>query len=72
MKNAIQTKPGLKGETFLVQSTSMTYFSPSGKARLGTKTTYHVYADMVEGQESERSKFHFTKKSEALKYFKSL
>ena len=74
MKNAIKSKPGITGMSYLVQSTTMTYFSPSGKARLGTKTTYHVYADMdmADGQESDRSRFHFATKSEAIKYFKSL
>lgn len=73
MTNATHSKPGLNGGmTYLVPSTTMTYFSPSGKARLGTKTTYNVYADMIDGQESDRSRFHFKTKSEALKYFKSL
>ena len=60
--------------TYLIVSSQMSYFSPSGKARLAVRVRYHVYANMVEGEitNGERSKHGFTSKAAATKYFKGV
>lgn len=76
MKNAIKTKHGLHGtSTYLVQSSSIQAgWTKAGKGRLKQVTYYHVYVDMnmETGEENrELSRYNFSKKSEALAYFKS-
>lgn len=60
--------------TYLINSSSMSYFSKSGKARLAIKTRYHVYANMTEGvpTNGKLSQFGFTSKAKAVAYFKRL
>lgn len=77
----LQTKT-VDGVAFnLAKVTEMSYFSPSGKARLKVKVSYQVELanppmsdeDDASSQGAQtRQRFWITSKSEALKYFKSL
>ncbi len=53
----------------LIQSVKMSYFTPSGKARLGTKTSYCVYIQ-CKNNGTKGGWFHLTRKADANKYFK--
>ena len=57
----------------LIRTVEMSYFSPSGKARLGTTKRYSIYCiDTTESRNTSDSRFNYTSKAEATKYYNSI
>lgn len=61
-----------QGSILLTRSVEMSYFTPAGKARLGTKTTYDVRVQDLNYENDPSSRYNFTSKAVATKYYNSI
>jgi len=62
---------GISSDTtlYLVGESRMSYFTPSGKARLAANAKYHVYYIDDDTGETIDGRYHFTSKVKATKAF---